>query len=69
MIPPGDGANELNHRDDHAPHPARDHFAVSAENLERQGGAVSAGGGISNGAQGKNHDAEAAEAAEAVVAS
>lgn len=68
MIAPRHGADELDQRDDYAPYPARNRLCVPAQDLAGQRGSVRAGRVVGDHADGKAENAEAAEAAETVVA-
>ena len=61
MIATGDGTDELDDRDDHAPYPPRDHFGVSAKNLDGQCCGIGTGCIVGDGTEGENDDAETAK--------
>lgn len=69
MIASCDGAHEFNQHNDYTPNPARNRFCVTTKYLGGQRCRISTGSVIGDGAEGEDDNAEAAEAAEAVIAS
>lgn len=68
MVAPRDGADELDQRDDHAPRPARNRLGIPAQDLAGQRSRVGTGRVVGDHADGQAENAEAAEAAETVIA-
>lgn len=67
MIPSSHRQRQFHKRDAHAPQPARNRLRIPTQHLNCQRRGVSAGRVVGHRAQGEDDDAEATEAAEAVV--
>lgn len=68
MVASCDRTDELDQGDDNAPDPARSRFCIAAKDLDGQCRSVRTRGIVGDRAEGKDDDAEATKAAEAVVA-